>query len=221
MRACLVGMSMRQKDIIFEPSTWNSRFAGRGEKEWILNNGIYYIRLSTEDDREAYILSLLADNLIIWTWLVKLGNMLVANLISHKVMKLLQEFGTPQMIDMNTISIWFCNSCSRTSLFLNWFCHNTSNHYFPFLLLSTWKFFSMPISIFRIEKERKTWKSEMRSVSLTSDLINFSMRNKDKKLVNSQGNGSAVNEHAQQARGSKFGPLENSLKFKVGMAVCL
>lgn len=34
------------------------------------------------------------------------------------------------------------------------------------------------------------------------------MRNKDKKIVNSQGNGSSVNEHAQQARGSKFGPLE-------------
>jgi hypothetical protein len=48
-----------------------------------------------EDESMAYILSLLADNLIIWTWVVKLGNMLMANLISHKVMKLLQEFGTP------------------------------------------------------------------------------------------------------------------------------
>lgn len=66
----------------------------------------------------------------------------------------------------------------------------------------------MPISIFRIEKDRKMWKSEISSASLTSDLINFSMRNKNKKLVNYQGNGSAVNGDAQQARGSKFGNLE-------------
>lgn len=62
----------------------------------------------------------------------------------------------------------------------------------------------MPISMFRIEKDRKMWKSEAINVSLTSDLINFLMRNKDKKLVNSQGNGSAVNRLAYQARGSKF-----------------
>lgn len=34
------------------------------------------------------------------------------------------------------------------------------------------------------------------------------MRNKDKKLVNSQGNVSAVNGLAYQARGSKFWTLE-------------
>lgn len=62
----------------------------------------------------------------------------------------------------------------------------------------------MPISMFRIEKDRKMWKSEAINVSLTSDLINFLMRNKDKKLVNSQGNGSEVNRLAYQARGSKF-----------------
>ena len=73
----------------------------------------------------------------------------------------------------------------------------------------------MPISILRMEKERKRWKSKMRSASLTSGLIKFSMRNKDKKLLNSQGNGSAVNEHAQQSRGSKFGNLE-FLKFQGG-----
>lgn len=62
----------------------------------------------------------------------------------------------------------------------------------------------MPISILRMEKDRKRWTSEMRSASLTSGLINFSMRNKDKKIVNSQGNGSAVNEHTQQARESSL-----------------
>lgn len=39
--------------------------------------GSIKLGFSTENDRLVYILSLLADNLIIWTHVVKLGNMLV------------------------------------------------------------------------------------------------------------------------------------------------
>lgn len=42
-----------------------------------------------EDESMVYILSFFVDNLIIWIWVVKLGNMLMVNLIFYKVMKLL------------------------------------------------------------------------------------------------------------------------------------